>query len=203
MATLRGIFNHDGRTDYLVRVTTGRTTRNKRLYLIGFINQKGDYTPDPFLDRAYSQDELRSASAVIRKGTIVSLGLGEEGQGPFVELKSDAVMQYICETDASTTYAYANGEFKDIQKAAGAYNEVLPGPLPQVPDSAVHPDPHDQPEYPDHSASDRQSAGSDAAGLTYNYDTAKYCRDIHDIQSGRQGRRIDRDGFVRDRGADI
>lgn len=133
---LTGDFNGDGRTDYLVRFTTGKTARTKSLHLIGFINTKGDYTPDPFFEDEYSGDLLRSASSIIKKGTTVSLGLGSEGEGPSTQLKTDAVTQYICETDASLTFTYKNGEFKNIQDGYITPPDppvVVPQPTPFVP----------------------------------------------------------------------
>jgi hypothetical protein len=110
-----GDFNRDGRTDYLVRITTGKSAKDKRLHLIGFINQKGDYVPDAFFEDSYTDDLLRSATSIIKRGTNVSLGLGAEGEGPSIDLEADAVTQYICETDASLTYVFKDGEFKDIR----------------------------------------------------------------------------------------
>lgn len=125
---ITGDFNDDGRTDYLVRIITGTFSRDRSLHLIGFINQKGEYLPDPFLDEEYTDDLKRSATSVIRKGTPISAN--DEGTGPFITLKSDAIAQYICETDASNTYIYKDGEFRKLQGGDG--NEKLPGPLPQV-----------------------------------------------------------------------
>lgn len=110
-----GDFNRDGRTDYLVRITTGKSAKDKRLHLIGFINQKGDYVPDAFFEDSYTDDLLRSATSIIKRGTNVNLGLGAEGEGPSIDLEADAVTQYICETDASLTYVFKDGEFKDIR----------------------------------------------------------------------------------------
>lgn len=121
---LTGDFNGDGRTDYLARIITGKTAKKRSLHLIGFINNKIEYTPDPFFEEAYSGELLRSSSTIIKKGTTVSLGLGEEGEGPSMDLKADAIAQYICETDASITYVYKDGEFKNIQQG---HDSAKPG----------------------------------------------------------------------------
>ncbi|HRI03501.1 MAG TPA: hypothetical protein PLL77_07130 [Pyrinomonadaceae bacterium] len=124
---LSGDFNNDGRTDYLARILTGKGSK-RSLHLIGFINQKGEYTPDPFSEEEYVDDIKRTATSLIKKGTEVSPN--GEGEGPLVTLTADAITQYICETDASNTYIYKDGEFRKLQNGDG--NETVPAPLPQV-----------------------------------------------------------------------
>lgn len=124
---LSGDFNNDGRTDYLARILTGKGSK-RSLHLIGFINQKGEYTPDPFSEEEYVDDVKRTATSLIKKGTEVSLN--GEGEGPLVTLTADAITQYICETDASNTYIYKDGEFRKPRNGDG--NESVPAPLPQV-----------------------------------------------------------------------
>ncbi len=106
-------FNGDKKTDYVIRFKVGK--KSPRLFLFAFINKGGKYMPVKIAEDDYSDDFLRSAFSTIKKGTTVSLGQGEEGTGPSIKLKTDAVMQYICETDAGKTYIYDNGEFKNIQ----------------------------------------------------------------------------------------
>ncbi|MBK8304656.1 MAG: hypothetical protein IPK98_15130 [Chloracidobacterium sp.] len=126
---LTGDFNDDGRTDYLVRILAGRGI-DRSLHLIGFINEKGDYTPDPFLEEEYTGDTRRTATTIIKKGSSISSTLLGEGEGSTRMLTTDLVNQYICETDAAIVYSYKDGQFKKYGDGGG--NEVLPGPLPQV-----------------------------------------------------------------------
>ncbi len=126
---LTGDFNNDGRTDYLVRILAGRGI-DRSLHLIGFINEKGDYIPDPFLEEEYTGDTKRTATTIIKKGSSINSTLLGEGEGSTMVLKSDLVNQYICETDAAKVYTYKDGQFKKFGDAGE--NEVLPGPLPQV-----------------------------------------------------------------------
>ncbi len=125
---LTGDFNDDGRTDYLVRIVTGKIGQ-RSLHLIGFINEKGDYIPDPFLEEEYKGDTRRTATTIIKKGSSISSVLLGEG-GPTMRLSVDLVNQYICETDAAMVYSFRDGQFKKYGDGGG--NEVLPGPLPQV-----------------------------------------------------------------------
>jgi hypothetical protein len=127
---LTGDFNGDGRTDYLARILTGRG-RQQSLHLIGFINEKGDYTPDAFFEEEYTGDLTRSATSVLKRGTIVSSSLGSEAA-----LKTDVVNQYICDTDgASTMYAFNDGEFKNVQDPVSLLDKPskLPGPVTPTP----------------------------------------------------------------------
>jgi hypothetical protein len=126
---LTGDFNDDGRTDYLVRILAGRGS-GRSLHLIGFINEKGDYTPDPFLEEEYTGDTRRTATTIIKKGSSISSTLLGEGEGSTRMLTADLVNQYICESDAAIVYSYRDGQFKKYGDGGG--NEVLPGPLPQV-----------------------------------------------------------------------
>lgn len=117
-SVLTGDFDGDGQTDYLVRIKTGKTPQSLRLFLIAFFNRNGEFTPEPFYEEAFTDDILRSSSVILKKGTTVSLGLGAEDEGPNLELKTDAVAQYICETDAAKTFIYRDGEMKDIQEVS-------------------------------------------------------------------------------------
>lgn len=108
---LTGDFNDDGRTDYLVRILAGRGS-GRSLHLIGFINEKGDYTPDPFLEEEYKGDTRRTATTIIKKGSSISSTLLGEGEGSTRMLTADLVNQYICETDAAMVYSYKDGQFK-------------------------------------------------------------------------------------------
>lgn len=100
-----------------MRIRTGRTAASARLHLIAFFNSGGQFTPEPFYEEALSGDILRSASAVMKKGTNLNLGLGAEGEGPSIVLATDAVGQYICETDASRAFIYKDGAMKDVRQA--------------------------------------------------------------------------------------
>lgn len=126
---LTGDFNNDGRTDYLVRILAGKGVE-RSLHLIGFINEKGDYIPDPFFEEEYTADTKRTATTIIKKGSSISSTLLGEGEGSTTMVKADLVNQYICETDAAIVYSYKDGQFKKYGDSGG--NEVLPGPLPQV-----------------------------------------------------------------------
>ena len=108
---LTGDFNGDRKIDYVVRFRIGKTPR---LRLYAFVKKGRDYLPVKISDEAYDDEMRRSSFSIIKKGTIVSLGQGEEGAGPTVKLKTDAVTQYICETDAAITYVYKTGNFKNI-----------------------------------------------------------------------------------------
>jgi hypothetical protein len=110
---LTGDFNGDKKTDYVVRFKVGK--KSSWLFLFAFINKGGKYTPVKITEDDYSDDFLRSAFSIIKKGIIVSLGQGEEATGPSIKLKTDSVTQYICETDAAKTFVFNNGEFKNIQ----------------------------------------------------------------------------------------
>ncbi len=125
---LTGDFNNDGRTDYLVRILAGKGIE-RSLHLIGFINEKGDYTPDPFFEEEYAGDTKRTATTVIKKGSSISSMLLGEGEAT-TRVNVDLVNQFICETDAAIVYSYRDGQFKKYGDGGG--NEVLPGPLPQV-----------------------------------------------------------------------
>lgn len=114
-SVLTGDFDGDGQTDYLVRFKTGKTPDSTRLYLVAFLNHNGEFTPNPFYDVAFTGELLRSSSIIIKKGATVSVGLGAEGEGPNIALQTDAVTNYICETDASKTFVYKNGEMRDIK----------------------------------------------------------------------------------------
>lgn len=114
-AVLTADFDGDGQPDYLVRFKTGKTVRSTRLHLVAFFNRNGEYTPEPFYEEAYTNELLRSTTLIIVKGTTVSLGLGAEGEGPNTVLKTDAVAQYICETDAGITFVYRDGAMKNIR----------------------------------------------------------------------------------------
>lgn len=111
---LTGDFNGDGRSDHLVRLINGKGAE-QQLHLVAFINEKGGYTPDAFYDETYSGDVTRSASSIIKKGTSVSIGSGEEGNGPKKVLETDAITQFVCETDASMTYVFSGGEFRTLE----------------------------------------------------------------------------------------
>lgn len=113
-AILTGDFNGDGRTDYLVRFITGKFTRDRSLHLIGFINKNADYIPDAFFEDEYTGDMLRSATSIVKKGTFVNSGPSEDSEAPMISLKTDAVAQYICETDQSITYVFKGMEFKNL-----------------------------------------------------------------------------------------
>ncbi len=108
---LTGDFNGDRKIDYVVRFRIGKTPR---LRLYAFVKKGKDYLPLRISDEAYNDDLRRSAFSIIKKGTTVNLGQGEEGSGPSTKLKTDAVTQFICETDAAATYIYKNGKFKNI-----------------------------------------------------------------------------------------
>ncbi|MEQ1921061.1 MAG: hypothetical protein ABL952_01005 [Pyrinomonadaceae bacterium] len=108
---LTGDFNNDGRTDYLVRILAGKGVE-RSLHLIGFINEKGDYIPDPFFEEAYTGDTRRTATTIIKKGSSISSTLLGEGEGSTRMLTTDLVNQYICETDAAMVYSYTDGQFK-------------------------------------------------------------------------------------------
>lgn len=109
---LTGDFDGDRQTDYVVRFKVGK--RSPRLRLYAFLNTGGQYMPIRIFEDAYSTEFQRSAFLIVKKGRTVSLGQGEEGQGPTTKLKTDAITQYICETDASITYIYKNGKFSNI-----------------------------------------------------------------------------------------
>jgi hypothetical protein len=108
---LTGDFNGDRQTDYIIRFKAGKTSR---LRLYAFVKEGKNYLPLKISDDVYDDELRRSAFSVIKKGTTVSLGQGEEGEGPTTKLKTDAVTQYICETDAAITYVYKNGRFTNI-----------------------------------------------------------------------------------------
>ena len=108
---LTGDFNGDRKIDYVVRFKIGKTPR---LRLYAFVKKGKGYLPLQIFDEAYDDELARSSFSIIKKGTTVSLGQGEEGSGPTTKLKTDAVTQYICETDAAITYIYKNGYFKNI-----------------------------------------------------------------------------------------
>jgi|GEM_PF-2644035 len=110
-------FDGDSLTDYLIRFTTGKTKRTTRLHLIAFFNRNGAYTPESFFEGVYDERLKRSSSAIVKKGTTVSLGLGEEGEGPTMVLKTDGIVQFVCETDDSATFFYRNGAMKNISEA--------------------------------------------------------------------------------------
>jgi hypothetical protein len=111
---LPGDFNGDRQTDYIVRFKTGKKT--PRLQLYAFVKKGRNYLPLKISADAYNDNFRRSSFSIIKKGTTVSLGQGEEGEGPTMKLKTDAVTQYICETDAAITYVYKNGRFTNIAK---------------------------------------------------------------------------------------
>ena len=110
---LTGDFDGNGRRDYLVRFTTGKTTKSMRLNLVAFLSfDDGSYQPKHILDDKYSGDlKLNSSFSVIKKGTETQLG---EGEGPTVTLANDAASQYICQTDAKKTMIYENGKWRNI-----------------------------------------------------------------------------------------
>ena len=136
---LTGDFNNDGRTDYLVRILAGRGS-GRSLHLIGFINEKGDYTPDPFLEEEYKGDTRRTATTIIKKGSTISSTLLGEGEGSTRMLTADLVNQYICETDAAMVYSYKDGQFKKFGDGDPLLDtrpvmpkpssELVTGPLP-------------------------------------------------------------------------
>ena len=110
---LTGDFDGNGRKDYLVRFTTGKTTKSMRLNPVAFLSlDDGSYQPKHILDDPYSGDlKLNSSFSVIKKGTKIQLG---EGQGPKVTLANDAASQYICQTDAVKTLVFENGKWRNI-----------------------------------------------------------------------------------------
>ena len=110
---LTGDFDGNGRRDYLVRFTTGKTTKSMRLNLVAFLSfDDGSYQPKHILDDPYSGDlKLNSSFSVTKKGTEIQLG---EGEGPKVTLANDAASQYLCQTDAIKTLIYAGGKWKNI-----------------------------------------------------------------------------------------
>lgn len=110
---LTGDFNGDRRIDYVVRFKIGKSPR---LRLYAFVKSGTTYLPVKISDEIYGEDLRRSSFSIIKKGMTVSLGQGEEGAGPTTKLKTDAVTQYICETDAAITYVYKNGRFTNIAK---------------------------------------------------------------------------------------
>ncbi len=117
-SVLTADFDGDGKTDYLVRFSQGNTPKTSRFHLIAFFNQDGEFTPNPFHEEAWDERTKSSNTAVIPKGTTVSLGLGEEGEGPTIVLQTDGVMQQVCETDDAATYFYRDNEMLSIDKAS-------------------------------------------------------------------------------------
>ncbi len=113
---ITGDFDGNQQIDYIVRFKVRKTARSTRLHLVAFLNTGGKYTPMKIFEDAYKDEFLRSAFSLLKQGTTVSLGQGEEGEGPTTKLKTDAVIQYICETDAAITYIYKNGKFKNISE---------------------------------------------------------------------------------------
>ena len=110
---LTGDFDGNGRRDYLVRFTTGKTTKSMRLNLVAFLSfDDGSYQPKHILDDRYSGDlKLNSSFSVAKKGTKIQLG---EGEGPTITLANDAASQYVCQTDAVKTLVFENGKWRNI-----------------------------------------------------------------------------------------
>ena len=108
---LTGDFNGDRKIDYVVRFKTGKTPR---LQLYAFVKKGKNYLPIKISADVSDKEFRRSSFSIIKRGSTVSLGQGEEGSGSTTKLKTDAVVQYICETDATVTYIYKNGDFKNI-----------------------------------------------------------------------------------------
>lgn len=108
---LTGDFDGNGMKDYLVRVTTGKSSK-ARLNLIAFFGYDDkSYPAKQILDDRYTGEMLRSSFSVMRKGTKVQLG---EGEGPTITLKNDGASQHICETDAVRTLVYESGKWRNI-----------------------------------------------------------------------------------------
>lgn len=112
---LTGDFDGNKRIDYVVRFKIGKTAKTTRMRLYAFLkNEKGFYTSRQITENSDDADSRRSGFAIVKKGTMVNSGKGEEGEAPTIKLKNDAVSQYICETDAATTYIFKNQKFQTL-----------------------------------------------------------------------------------------
>ncbi len=110
--SLTGDFDGNGRKDYLVRIKTGTSAKTMTLDLIAFrASADGSYKSESVLSDEFTGEMLRSSFALVKKGTTVPLG---EGEGGSIILKTDAVTQFICETDANKTMVYENGKWRNI-----------------------------------------------------------------------------------------
>lgn len=110
-------FNGDGQTDYLVRFTTGKTVETKHLNVIAFISKDDEFMPAPIVINEVDDERAKGLSdIVIKSGTSVNLGIGEEGEGSSRVLKNDGVMIQVCETDDAGTYVFDKGEMKLIRE---------------------------------------------------------------------------------------
>lgn len=109
---LTGDFDNNGRQDYLVRVKSGKSPKPMMLDLVAFLSfDDGSYQPEGVLGVLYTDEMLRSSFSVLKKGTDVPLRKGEDRS---TKLRTDAISQYSCETDANRTLIYEDGEFKDF-----------------------------------------------------------------------------------------
>ncbi len=102
---LRGDFDGDGKSDYLLRFRSGASVSNTQLNLLAFLNNSPNYIPANILDAKYDADMKRSSFKIMKKGETVSL-VG----GP-VKLRTDAVMHYVCETDNVSIFVLRQGKW--------------------------------------------------------------------------------------------
>ena len=105
---LRGDFNGDGKSDYLLRFRSGNSVKNTQLSLLAFLNHAPNYIPANIMDAKYDGDMKRSSFKIMKKGETVQL-VG----GP-VKLRTDAVMTYVCETDNVSVFVLRQGHWQAL-----------------------------------------------------------------------------------------
>ncbi|HRH44618.1 MAG TPA: hypothetical protein PKY82_23480 [Pyrinomonadaceae bacterium] len=100
--------------------------RNLCVYFSWFFYRNGDFKPELFYETALTDDLRRSSSIIINRGATINF---EDNQN--FELKTDAIVQYICETDASKTFVYQDDKIKDIQEIIAQITpQSRPNPTP-------------------------------------------------------------------------
>lgn len=103
-----GDFDGDGKKDYAVYFVLNKDTSNARLLLYAFLDRGKNFQPFKISENKDAESFGFTSFSIVKKGTKLQTG---ERRNDFVTLQADAITEYTCETDASSTYLYKSGKF--------------------------------------------------------------------------------------------
>ncbi len=105
-SVVSGDFNGDKKTDYAAKIFKG-----KKGYIIAFLTRANDY--NPYLFHSLTAAETRNTALILyRKGEKYYTELGEESSA--ITLKTDALYDSPCESDAGGIHLFRNGKFEAL-----------------------------------------------------------------------------------------